>query len=163
MTIRGHVGGNEQPLGKLVVLEVLVEHGARLVDHGQVLVLRDVLLKVGDAVSEHSRVVLADIVVGASLLVLVSLALKSGKGHVFLVVAPRDASVQEKVVDGRDVVWQAKEVVVLHAKVVTSDSSHVVGLRRVSDGEVVGQSDTLLSEEVKVDWLDNVSKVDSHV
>lgn len=128
VTVRGHVGSNKHPLRKLVVLEVLVEHGARLVNHGQVLVLRDVLLKMGDAVSEHSRVVLADVVIAASLLVLVSHALESGKGHVFLVVAPRDASVQEKVVNSRDVVWQAKEVVILHAKVVTSDSSHVVGL-----------------------------------
>ena len=30
MTIRGHVGGNEHPLGKLVVLEILEEHGGVL-------------------------------------------------------------------------------------------------------------------------------------
>ena len=37
VSIRGHVGGDEHPLGELVSLEILVELRGGLVDHGKVL------------------------------------------------------------------------------------------------------------------------------
>lgn len=150
VAVRGHVGGDEHPLGQLVLLEVLVEHGAAGVDHGQVLDLRQALLVVGDTAGQDGGVVLADVVVGTSLGVDVLEALVAGVGHVLLVVAPRDAAVLEQVDDGRHVEVERVQVIVLHAKVVTSNGGHVVGLGRVSDTEEVGQLDTLLGKPGEV-------------
>lgn len=150
VTVRGHVGGDEHPLGQLVLLEVLVEHGAAGVNHGQVLDLGQTLLVVGDAAGQNGGVVLADVVVGTGLGVDVAEALVAGVGLVLLVVAPRDATVLEQVDDGRHVEVGRVEIIILHAKVVTGNSRHVVGLGRMSDTIVVGQLDTLLGEPGEV-------------
>lgn len=50
VAVRGHVGRDEHPLRQLVRLEVLVEHGPRRVDHGEVLDLRQPSLQMSDAV-----------------------------------------------------------------------------------------------------------------
>lgn len=150
VAVRSHVGGDEHPLGQLVLLEVLVELGAAGVDHGQVLDLRQALLGVGDTAGQDGGVVLADVVVGTGLGVDVLEALVAGVGHVLLVVAPRDATILEQVDDGRHVEVGRVQVIVLHAKVVTSNVGHVVGLGRVSDTIVVGQLDALLGEPGEV-------------
>lgn len=137
MSIGGHVGGDEHPLRQLVCLEILVELGARRVNKRQVLDLRQLLLGVGDAVMQNGRVMLADIVIGAILLVNVRHTLESGEGHVLLIMAPRDALGIQEINDSRNVARRAGEVVVLHAKVVPSNRSHVVGLRGMGNGEIV--------------------------
>lgn len=40
--------------------------------------------------------------------------------------------------------------IVVHAKIITTSGSAVVGLRRVSDGKVVGQENTLLGQSLEV-------------
>lgn len=150
MAVRGHVGSDEHPLGQLVLLEILVEQGSRGINQGDVLNLRQTLLRESDAVMKNGRVVLAHIVVGAVLVVHPREALETRVGHVLLVKTPRDTVVLEQVNDSRDIARVAVEVIVLHAKVVTSDGGHVVGLRRMSDAKVVGQGDALGSEPSKV-------------
>lgn len=152
MAVRGHVGGDEHPLGQRVGGQVLVEQRARRVRHGQVLDLRQAALPVGDAVVHNGRVVLADVVVAAVLLVPVAHALEARVGHVFLVVRPGDAAVLQQVNDGRDVARRPDKVVVFHAKVVAGNGGHVVGLRRVGDAKVVGQEDALVGKEFKVGY-----------
>lgn len=139
VAIAGHVGGDEHPLGKSVVGEVDVELS-------QVLDLREALLALGNRVEDDGRVVLADIVVGASLLVDPRHTLETAVGLVFLVLGPRDALVLEEVNDGRHVGDDLVKVVVLHAKVITTDGGDVVGLTGVGHAMVSAQSDTLACE-----------------
>lgn len=86
---------------------------------------------------------LADVIVGAVLLVLPVHPLVARKGHVLLVHGPRDAAVLEQVDERRHVSISPVEVVVLHAKVVARNGSHVVWLRGVRHSKVVGERDAL--------------------
>lgn len=87
---------------------------------------------------------LANVIVLAVLLVDVGLALEAAVRHILLVVAPRDAFILEQVDDGRYIVGYLGEVVVLHPEVVAADGRDVVGLRRVRERVVVGESDAML-------------------
>ena len=80
---------------------------------------------------------LANVIVVAGLLVDIGETLVTRVRHILLVGAPRDTSVLEQINDGGDVAGDLDEVVVLHAEVVTADSSNIVGLRGVSDCIVV--------------------------
>lgn len=135
--IVGHVGGDEHVLGDALVLQVLVEGG-------EVLDLAGAHGIVGDGVEQDQGVVLAHVLVGAALRVPV--ALVAGVGEVLLVLAPGDLLGVEQVGNGGDVGGQLVEVVVVHAEGLTGGGGTVVGLRRVSQGEVVGEEDTLLSQ-----------------
>ena len=84
MTIRSHVGRNEHPLGELILLQILLEHG-------QVLDACQAVGVVSNRIVENGRVVLPDIVVGASLLIDPCKAFESGVRHVFLVLSPANA------------------------------------------------------------------------
>lgn len=131
VSIVSHVGGNEGPLRKLFVGQISLEIR-------EVLDLASTGLVLDNGVVENQRVVLAHIVVGASLLVGVIEALEAGEGHVLLVLAPRDALGIEQISDGGDVGRNLVEVVVVHAKGVTTSSSAVVRLRRVGHSVEVG-------------------------
>jgi hypothetical protein len=64
--------------------------------------------------------VLANVVVGTSLLVEPVEALVAGVGQIFLVRAPRDSSVLEQVGDGGDVLGDLGEWVIVKTEVVTA-------------------------------------------
>lgn len=132
----GHVGGNKGPLGEGVVGQILLEAG-------EVLDLAQTRAVVGDGVVEDQRIVFADVVVGKGLLVGVVEALETGVRKVFLVLAPSNVLGIEQIGHGRHVGWDLVEVVVVHAKGVTTSFSAVVGFRGMSDGVVVGQEDSL--------------------
>jgi hypothetical protein len=88
MTIARHVRGDEHPLRQLIVLEILLEEG-------HVLNVRQSFRLLRYRVVQHRRVVLANIHVGASLLVPVVLALKSCVWHVCLLLVytqPRNSA-----------------------------------------------------------------------
>lgn len=121
VAVGGHVGGDEHPLGQLVCLQILVEHGLLGVNHGEVLDLRQALLRAGHLVNQDGGVVLSNVVVGSVLLVHPAEALVPRVRHVLLVHAPGDATVLEQVNDGGDVGIGAIEGIVLHAKVVTGN------------------------------------------
>lgn len=76
-----------------------------------------------------------------------------------LVDLPGDVLGVEQVGDGGHVGRNLVPVVVVHAKVVTTSGSTVVGLRGVGDGEVVGEQDTLLGQLREVGVGSNVLKV----
>lgn len=95
---------------------------------------------------------LANIVVCTSLLVLPLESLETRVGHVFLVHRPADASGFEKIYNSGDIAGDLVEVVVVHAEVITSNGSSIVGLRRVSDSEVIIKSDTLAGQPGQV-WV----------
>lgn len=136
MGIVGHVGGNESPLGKRVVVNVRPQ--AR-----EVLDLGSTGSISGNVVKENKRVVLADVVVGIGLLVGVVVALETSVGQTFLVFTPRDALGVQSINNGGDVRRNLVEVVVVHSKLVTSSSGGIVGLGGVSNGPEVGQGNTL--------------------
>lgn len=155
-----HVRGDEQPLGQLVGLEVLVEEG-------EVLDLGETVGVVGDGVvhdgwaldcqrlrmeetKKEELLVLANIVVRASLLVDPCEALVSTVWQVLLVDTPADLLVLEQIDDGGDILRHSDEWVAVQAEVVTADGGHVVGLTGMGDGEVVLEGDALLREEVEV-------------
>lgn len=100
----------------------------------------------GAGVVAHLWVVLADIIVLAILLVHPGDPLEAAEGLVFLVVAPRDALVLEKIDDGGDVLVHLTEVIVLHAEVIAPDSGDVVRLRGMCDGMVATQGNPLLGK-----------------
>ena len=143
MTRLTHVRGDEHPLGQGLVFEVLPEHS-------QVLGLGDPVVALGDTVVDDGRVVLADVVVGSVLLIYPGEALETAVGHVLLVLAPADALGVKQVNDGRHIGVDEVEVVVVHAKVVTTNCSHVVRLGRVRHSEMVAESDTLGGQPGKI-------------
>lgn len=69
----------------------------------------------------------------------------------FLILAPSNLLGVEQIGNGGDISRNAVEVVILHAKGVSSGSSTVVWLRRMRDGVVVGQGDTLGGEPFEID------------
>lgn len=58
----------------------------------------------------------------------------------------------KKINNGGDIKVDHIEVIVLHAEVVTRHSRHIITLRRVADGVVIGQGDTLSRERREVGW-----------
>lgn len=143
VAVRGHVGRDEHPLRQAILLEILVEHGQVLQDTeavgtGRVLVVN------------HRRVVLADVVVGAVLLIDPSVAFKARVRHVFLVFTPRNVLLLQEIDDGGNVGIDEVHLVIVHAKVIASVRGDIVGLRGVRLGEVVLEGDTLLSHPGQV-------------
>lgn len=141
--IRRHVRGYEHPLRQRLVLQVLVEQRQVLHDAQPVGAFR-----VGAV--DDGRVVLPHVVVGPGDLVDPFLALEPGVRHVLLVLAPRDALVLQKVDDRGDVGVNGADGVVVHAEVVTSVRSNIVGLRGVSHAKVVAQRDALGGQPCQV-------------
>lgn len=131
MGIVSHVGSDKSPLGKLLLLQVLIEMS-------EVLDLASLGLILDDRVVKHERVVLADIVVCISILVGVIVALVAGVWQVLLVLAPRDTLGVEKINNGGDIFRDLVEVVIVHSKGVTTGSGTVIGLRRVRQSIEVG-------------------------
>jgi hypothetical protein len=70
--------------------------------------------------SKIELLVLANVVVGTSLLVEPVEALVAGVWQIFLVRAPRDSSVLEQVGDGGDVLGDLDEWVIVKTEVVTA-------------------------------------------
>lgn len=93
---------------------------------------------------------LPHVVVGAGDLIDPFLSLEPGVRHVLLVLAPRDALVLQKVDDRGDVGVNGADSVVVHAEVVTSVRSNIVGLRGVSHAKVVAQCDALAGQPGQV-------------
>jgi hypothetical protein len=143
MAVAGHVGSDEHPLGKSIILEILVEHS-------EVLHVRQTVGLLSIAVVDDGRVVLANVVVGARLLVDPSHAFEASIWHILLILGPRDTLVLKEINNGRDVSIDLAEVIVLHAKVVTTDSSNVVGLTGMRDSMVPSESDSLGCQPLQV-------------
>lgn len=137
VSIIGHVGGDEEVLGKAVVLQILIE-GSKVLD------LARANSVVGDGVEQDQRVVLAHILVGTGQGVAVSLI--TGMGHILLVFTPSNLLGVKQIGDGGDIGGNLVEVVVVHTEGVTSSGRTVVGLGRVCHRMVVGEQNTLLSE-----------------
>lgn len=156
VSIVGHVGSNESPLRKSIVLNVRPQ--AR-----EVLDLSSTGSISGNVVKEDERVVLADVVVGMGLLVGVVVALETSMGEMLLVFAPRNPLSLQHINDGGDVLWNLVEVVVVHGKLVTSRSGGIVGLGRVSDGPEVGQGDTLGGQVLLVAVIGSIAVVLSSI
>jgi hypothetical protein len=129
--IVGHVRGNESPLGKLLAGQIILEIS-------EVLDLASTGLVLDNGVVENQRVVLADIVIVEGLLVRVVEALEAGEGHVLLVLAPGNALGVEQISNSGDIGGNLVEVVIVHAKGVTTSSRAVVRLRWVGDSVIVG-------------------------
>lgn len=106
---------------KRVGLQILEEH-CGVLDIGQAVRTGD------DRVIEDSWIVLANVVVGASLGVYPRETFEASVGHVFLVETPRNSPVFEEVDDRRDILGDGDEGVTVQAEVVTPHSCHVVGL-----------------------------------
>lgn len=134
VAVVGHVGGNEHPLGQCVGRKVAVEQG-------KVLGLGEAVRIPGHRVIAHERVVLADVVVGARLLVHI-VALKARVRHIFLVQAPADVSKLEQVDNRLDISTDAGRVVEKDAMSAGACCSDIVWLRRVRNGEVLVEYDT---------------------
>lgn len=152
VSIVGHVGGDESPLGESVVLNVRPQAG-------EVLDLGSTGSISGNVVKEDKRIVLADVVVGIGLLVGVVEALETSVGETLLVFTPRDSLGFQHINDGGDVLGNLIEVVVVHSELVTSSSGSIVGLRRVSDRPEVGQGDTLGSQVLLVAVIGSIAVV----
>lgn len=136
VTVRGHVGGDEHPLGKLLVLDILPEDGGVLDESETVFVG-------GNGVEDDQRVVLANVHVRLGLLVDPLEGSVSSVGHVLLVLSPRDLSGIKNIGNGGDVLGDLEVVVVVNTKVVSSNSGDVVTHGRVGNSKVVGKGDTL--------------------
>lgn len=67
-----------------------------------------------------------------------------------LVLAPSNTLGVEQVGNGGDVGGDLAPVIVVHAEVITTSGGTVVGLGGVSNGEVVGQENTLLGQGLEV-------------
>lgn len=131
MAIVGHVGGYEGPLWEGLAVQ-------RGLEAGKVLNQAKASRVVRHALVQDQRIVLADIVVGVGVLVREVEALESGVGDVLLVLCPRDALGVEKIHHRGDVCGDGEEVVVVHAKVVTTDHGTVIWLGWMCGGPVVG-------------------------
>ena len=132
----GHVGGDERPLRKLLVIQIGKE-SIKALDLTSAGVILD------DGIIQHEGVVLAHVVVGKSLLVGVVVALEAGVRDLLLVLAPRDTLGVQQISNGGDVGRHLVEVVIVHAESVTTSGGTVVGLRRVGDSIVVGPTKEL--------------------
>lgn len=152
MSVIGHVGGDESPLGKSVVVNVAVQAG-------EVLDLSSTRSILCNRVKENERVVLANVVVGIGLLVGVVETLETSVGQTFLVFTPGDSLGVQQVNDSGDVGRDLPEVVVVHSKLVTSSSGGIVGLGRVSDGPEVGQRNSLGSQVLLVGVVGGIAVV----
>ena len=140
-----HVGCDEQPLRQLAFSQILVEHRSILVSHGDVLLVGKALWG-SVAVINDGGVVLPDIVVRLGRLVDVALALEARVRHIFLVGAPRDTLVIKQINNARDVGRDLLEIIVVTSECVSADRGDVVGHGRVSDAEVVVDTDALRCE-----------------
>lgn len=141
------VGGDEQPLGKAVVLEVLVEE-SQVLDLGQAVGVEC------NGVEANEEVVLASVV--TLLLVVVLEALKAGVGETLVVVTPADALVLEEVDNGRDVLVNQEERIAVGAEVVTAGGGNVVRLRRSANTVHLSEQDTLVDQSLAVGVGDGI-------
>lgn len=107
------VTGDERVLRKLLMLQILVEVG-------EVLDLAESVVVLGDRVVKDQRVMLPHIVPGHGDLVGVVEPLETGVGHVLLVFSPGNLLGIEQIRDGGDIGGHLVEVVVVHAKGVTT-------------------------------------------
>ena len=146
MTVGCHVGGDEHPLGELIIFEILIEQG-RVLDLGKT------VWCVADRVVEDLGVVLAHIVVCSSLLVDPGESLIARVRHILLVQTPANSLVLEEINNGGDVCWNLGEWVTVKTEIITvsesvigsnsldlnipSNSSHIIRLTGMSYGEKV--------------------------
>lgn len=72
--------------------------------------------------------------------------------HVLLVLRPRDGLLVQEVSDGGNICRRLVEIIVVHAKGVTTNCREVVGLRRVGEGIELGPG-VRVSEAERVDPL----------
>lgn len=98
---------------------------------------------VGDGLVEDQRVMLANVIVGESLLVGVVEALEAREWNMLLVLGPRDFLGLEQVHNSSNVGRGLVKIVVVHTEGVTTSGGAIVWLRRVSGRKVVGQGDSL--------------------
>lgn len=131
MRIVGHVGSDESPLRKLLVLDIIFK----------VIKALDVTCTAAvghNGVIKHQWVVLANVIIVISFLVRIVVALETGIGNVLLVFSPRDPLGVKQISNGGNVPRDLIEVIVIHSERVTASGSAVVGLRRMSDSIEVG-------------------------
>ena len=92
-----------------------------------------------------------DVVVLASVVEILE-PFKACIGQVFLIFGPADSLVFKQVDDGRHVLRDRVEVVIVHAEVVAADAGNVVGLAWMSDGIAVRQQEALFGQRSEVGW-----------
>jgi hypothetical protein len=93
--------------------------------------------------SMSNLLVLANIIVCTRLLVNPLEALVATIWHIFLVKSPADAFILKKINNGRDVLRDSDEWITVESEVVAAYSSHIIWLRWMGDGIVLGQRDSL--------------------
>jgi len=71
---------------------------------------------------------------------------KSRRGHMFLILSPRNPLVLQQVNDSGDVCRYLGERIVLHPKVFSTDSGNIIGFRGMGHGEIIRQLKTLLCQ-----------------
>lgn len=76
--------------------------------------------------------------------------LKTGVRHMLLVLSPRDGLLVQQVSDGGNISRGLVEVIIVHAKGITTNCREVVGLGRVSEGIELGPG-VLVSGADRVD------------
>ena len=119
MSIVGHVGSDEAPLRKFLVVQIVVE--AR-----EVLDLSCTSGIIGNAVEDDQRVVLANIVVGEILVVRIIEAWEAWVWEVLLIFTPGDALGIEEINNSRDILRNPQEVIVINTKGVTTNDRDIV-------------------------------------
>lgn len=145
MGIVSHVGCDESPLGQCHVLDVILECVKALDQLQTCLVL-------GDRVVKDEGVVLADVVVGKRLLVGEVETLETRVREGFLILGPGDTLGIQKINDGGYIGRDCMEVIVVHAKGLTTSGRAVVGFGRVGRCPVVRQGDPLCGKRLLV-WV----------
>lgn len=139
---RGEGEFTYNPLREFLGLKIAVELG-------QVLILGQ-SISTGVGVVDYGRVVLSDVVVCLGLLIDPGLSFKSRIWHVLLVLRPGNTLILQQIDDAGDIARNLVEIIIVHAKVVTTNRGNVVGLTRVSDSVVVAQRDAFLGQPGKV-------------
>ena len=95
---------------------------------------------------ENDEGVMSASIVGVAIRVCVVEATVTISGHVLLIFTPTNALLIQEVHDSRDVARDIYQIIVVQSKEVTSRSAEIIGLARVCQTIVTGESDTLLRE-----------------
>jgi hypothetical protein len=130
MSIICHVRGDKHVLGETVMLQVIIEAS-------EVFDLAETGGVVGDGIKQDQGIMLAHVVFRTGLRVPVSLVSRVWES--LLVLTPRDALGVKHVCNGRYICRDLVEIVVVHAKIVATSGSTVVGLRGMGDSPEIGK------------------------
>jgi len=100
----------------------------------------------GNRVVDNGRVVLANVVIPAILLVDPSKALKAAVWHVLLVETPANLLLVEEIKNSGNVVRNLVESIVCDAEVVTANGCNVIWLARMGDTVILREGNALTGE-----------------